>query len=71
MALLSNCMRCGIQVCHSASDVPLCDECSGRNAAKRAEAERWKSLTVEQKLDELKARMDAVSEQSRWDGLIG
>ena len=48
MALISKC-RCGATVCHSASEWPVCDECSGRNAAKKAEADRWAALTVEQK----------------------
>lgn len=71
MALISSCTKCGVSVSHRASEIPYCDECSGRNAAKRAEEARWKALSIEEKLDELKARLDALSTQSRWDGVIG
>jgi hypothetical protein len=68
MALLSKCSMCDLLVAHRASEIPLCDEHSGKNAAKAAEAKRWAALTTEQKLDELKAKLDSLDKRARyWD----
>ena len=66
MAVLSSCYKCGVAVSHRASEMPACDECSGKNQRKRDEAARWKALSVDEKLDELKARMDAIPLRELW-----
>lgn len=71
MALLSTCTYCNKEVCHRAGELPVCDDRSGKTQAKLDEQKRWASLTVEQRLDELKARLDSLDERSHWDGLIG
>ena len=72
MAILSYCLKCNSPFNHSASDGrSLCRDCDGTKERERAEAERWANLSVEAKLDELKARVDIISNQSPWDGRIG
>lgn len=66
MALLSPCCRCGKEISHSASEIPLCDDCSGKNLAKANEKKRWDNLTIEQKLDELKNRLDQLDNIDVW-----
>lgn len=74
MALLSPCVGCGKEVCHSASEMPMCDKCSGKEAALEAEAKRWAALTADEKLDELKAKVDDLMSRSSgfdWNRPIG
>ena len=66
MAIMSKCVMCDEMVSHSASGIPLCDEHSGRNAAIKAEHERWSKLTVSEKLDELKTQVDGLIELAKY-----
>lgn len=71
MAILRTC-SCGAEFNTSASTYEwLCPECDGTNAKKRAEAERWAALTPDQKIEELKARIEVLERRSQWDGRIG
>ena len=61
MAIDWECWQCKTRVTGSSSRYgSLCNECDGTNARKRQEVERWASLSLEQKCDELKARLDAM-----------
>ncbi len=71
MALLSACVWCGQLTMHSASELPQCDRCSGREEERAAEAARWAGLSLEQKVEELKTVVDGLRSASRWDGRIG
>ena len=64
--VLSSCYNCGTMIGHRASEAPVCDECSGKNQQKREEEARWKALSVDEKLDELKARLDAIPLRELW-----
>lgn len=67
MALLSQCLYCDKMVSHSVSGDPLCEDHDGKKEAKEKERLRWGALSVEQKLDELKARLDDHLENPPWD----
>ena len=72
MAILSRCMNCKKDFGHSVNDGRyLCRECDGTKEHERAEAERWAALSVDEKLNELKERLDGVSRLQSWDGRIG
>jgi len=66
MAIVEACDQCGVLCSHSSSEPALCDECSGLNAARAAETARWESLTVEQKIEELKQRLDVMNNRVDW-----
>jgi hypothetical protein len=71
MAILKTC-SCGATFGTSASSAKWkCDDCDGTIARKRAEEERWSSLTADQKADELRRRVEALEQRSHWDGRIG
>jgi hypothetical protein len=71
MALLDKCMYCPKEVCHRASELPICDDCSGVNERKRAEILRWNGLSLEEKVEELRNRMEQLENRSDPYGLIG
>jgi hypothetical protein len=69
MALVVNCPKCGRQTSRSLSDSSdLCDNCNGNNVAAAAEEERWRSLSTDEKLNEL--RMMVLSLQRHASGPI-
>lgn len=72
MAIISQCGRCGMDFGHSASDARwLCRKCDGTAEREKAEADRWAALSVDEKLNELKRRLDDVADRQTWDGRIG
>lgn len=72
MAILLNCRNCGTPFTSSVSAYKsLCDECDGTNERNRQEEDRWKALTVEEKLNELRNAVRSIQQQSEWDGMIG
>lgn len=69
MAILETCSKCGATFSSNPSECKIwCNECDGTNAAKRKEAERWKNLPLEDKVEELKRRVDSLTSHSYWDG---
>ena len=60
-----NCSKCGATVFDQTDTSSLCGECSGIIAAKEYELKRWQALTADQKLDELKAKVDRLAEDAR------
>lgn len=66
MAVLGNCYVCGVQVGHRACEIPVCNKCSGKDERDRKERERWMALSVDERLDELKARLDGLPMESIW-----
>jgi NMD protein affecting ribosome stability and mRNA decay len=69
MATTWTCPKCDQRTGGPAANYgSTCDECNGTNARKRAEAERWAALTLEQKVEELKTRLDAMAPaiQQAW-----
>jgi hypothetical protein len=67
MAIMLNCADCGKEFCTSVcSGSIFCDDCNGVNESKRQEQARWASLTVEEKLDELKGRIDSLDNRHDW-----
>lgn len=71
MAILSECLGCGKEVFCRVNELPYCDKCSGNEAARQKEQQRWNALTVEEKLDELKTRVDGLTQQNQWDQRFG
>jgi hypothetical protein len=70
MAILQTC-TCGKTFCTSVGGSWQCDDCNGENARKKAEADRWAALPLEEKVEELKRRLDASEQRQSWDGRIG
>lgn len=71
MAILQTC-ACGKTFSTSAgSGRWQCDDCSGEAARVRAEAARWAALSLEEKVEELKGRVDGIAGRQSWDGWIG
>jgi hypothetical protein len=63
MAINITCWKCQKEFMTSASNYgALCDDCNGVNEAKRKDEERWRTLTVEQKLDELRKMIEAIQQ---------
>ncbi len=61
MAVDWSCHGCGKNVTGSASRYgSMCEDCDGTTAARKAEVQRWASLTLEQKVEELKQRLDSM-----------
>ncbi len=58
MAILSKCMYCDKMVSHRVSSLPICEDHDGSKDRAERDRVRWNALTIEQKLDELKARLD-------------
>lgn len=71
MALLSKCVRCNTLVSHRANETPECDRCSGREDRRRAKLLRWNGLTLEERVNELLTRVEALENRSNSDGLVG
>lgn len=72
MAILSTCAKCGGDFNHSASDGRyLCRKCDGTVEHEAKEAARWAALSVDEKLNELKKRLDSIAKAQSWDGRIG
>jgi len=67
MAILSKCLYCDKMASHSASSPPLCEDHDGRKAHREAEKKRWNALTIDEKLNELKARLDDHIENTYWN----
>lgn len=71
MAILINCLICdkefSTSACHGSS---LCDDCNGVNEAKLKEKLRWASLSSEEKIEELLARVE-ILEKHECNPLIG
>lgn len=62
--ILIKCAKCHVEFGTSAcSGSIFCDNCNGVNDAKQQEELRWQSLTLEQKVEELKLRLDARDNQ--------
>jgi len=72
MTIFVTCWKCRNNFTTSdCGSIGLCDDCNGTNEAKRQEEERWKALTVEQKLDELRQLVLSLHQRQSWDGRIG
>ena len=69
MAILTTCWKCNSEFCTSASNYGgLCNECDGTNKTKREEEERWCTLTIDPKGDELRLVVLSVKDRGLWDG---
>lgn len=61
MSILIQCYKCGEMYGTTPGSGKLnCDECDGTNEYKRKELERWKNLSLEEKVEELKIRVDSL-----------
>ncbi len=64
MAIILNCVHCGkdfmTSACHGSI---FCDDCNGVNAAKQQELDRWQALSLEEKVDELKFKVDFLEKK--------
>ena len=71
MAILETCSKCGTIYCTSVFSCKIfCDECNGTNEAKRKEEERWKALSLENKIEELRIRVAGLENHNSWEGRI-
>ena len=55
MAILSSCSKCGSDFMHNPSDSRIyCENCDGSKELAAKEGDRWASLSINEKLNELK-----------------
>ena len=72
MAILSSCAGCGKLFGHMASDSrDLCEKCDGSAERAAAEEARWRGLSVDEKLNELRQGLKNLTNYHKWDGRIG
>ena len=68
--IILNCVECGQEFGTSACNARIfCDNCSGVTEAKNKEIQRWKNLILEERIEELKTRIEALEQKQTWDGL--
>lgn len=69
MALDQGCTGCGKTFTTSGGSWKIfCDDCDGTNAIKNANEKRWQALPIEEKIEELRRRVDGLEQHSQCDG---
>jgi hypothetical protein len=65
MALISPCSVCEKETSHSVGDIPLCEVCNGNVAKRLREEKYWKMLSLEQRIEHLRQRLECVEQNQR------
>ena len=63
MALLMNCWSCNKEFMSTAMGSSFCDDCNGNTEARKKEKERWDGLSNDQKIEELKMRVESLERE--------
>ena len=72
MAIIVECLNCSFEFSRSASSSKvLCTNCDGSKEIAEKEQNRWKNLSVNEKLDELRSMIIEIQNRGSYPQRLG